>query len=291
MKNWEFRVLTRDGYEGYAAALREQGLETRDITTQICLVHARRRICNALNIDHFEDIATQNDGAELAASHFEEHSPQYLLCMALTALRKLYGWEETKPRQKGESREQQHERILRYRREHCTPLMDSVDEIMLALAEKYAIEKNGHWNLVRQGSAIGKAVIFWLNNRKQVRSFLQDPRICPDNNQVERSVRAVAVYRNAAFFKKSIEGAKGFCNLQTLRESAKLNGIKDVPKWLKAVHRAFYEHVERQVWMTRYERLEIGEQLRLRISNITPELIASFDWTPWLAWKYAKALP
>lgn len=164
MKNWEFRVLTRDGYEGYAAALREQGLETRDITTQICLVHARRRICNALNIDHFEDIATQNDGAELAASHFEEHSPQYLLCMALTALRKLYGWEETKPRQKGESREQQHERILRYRREHCTPLMDSVDEIMLALAEKYAIEKNGHWNLVRQGSAIGTATAAHLEH-------------------------------------------------------------------------------------------------------------------------------
>lgn len=56
--------------------------------------------------------------------------------MALTALRKLNGWEETKTRQKGESREQQLERILRYRREHSAPLMDSVDEIMLAHAEK-----------------------------------------------------------------------------------------------------------------------------------------------------------
>lgn len=100
----------------------------------------------------------------------------------------------------------------------------------------------------------------------------------------------MAVYRNAAFFKRSIEGAKGFCNLLTLRETAKLNGIKDVPKWLKAVHRAFYEHVERHVWTTRYERLKTGEHLRLRIPNITPELIASFDWTPWLPWNYAKAL-
>lgn len=103
--------------------------------------------------------------------------------MALTALRKLYGWEETKTRQKGESREQQLELILRYRREHCAPLMDSVDEIMLALAEKYAIEKNERWSLAREGSAICKAVIFWLNNRKELRSFLHDPRICPDNNQ------------------------------------------------------------------------------------------------------------
>ncbi len=86
LKNWKFRVLTRDGYEDYTAALREQSLETRDITTQVCLVHARRRICNAVNVDHFEDFATQNNGAELAASRFEEHPPQYLLCMALTAL-------------------------------------------------------------------------------------------------------------------------------------------------------------------------------------------------------------
>lgn len=161
----------------------------------------------------------------------------------------------------------------------------------MALAEKYAVEKNGRWYLAREGSAIGKAVIFLLNNRNELRSFLHDPRICPDNNQVERSVRAVAVYRNAAFFKRSIKGAKGFCNLLKLRETAKLNCIKDVPKWLKAVHRAFYEHVERHVWTTRYERLKTGEHLRLRIPNITPELIASFDWRPWLPWNYASALP
>ena len=74
--------------------------------------------------------------------------------------------------------------------------MDSVDKIMMALAEKYAVERNGRWYLAREGSAIGKAVIFWLNNRNELRSFLHDPRISPDNNQVERSVRAVAVYRN-----------------------------------------------------------------------------------------------
>lgn len=68
-----------------------------------------------------------------------------------------------------------------------------------------------------EGSAIGKAVIFWLNNPKELLRFLHDPRICSDNNQVERSVRAVVVYRNAAFFKRSIEDAKEFWNLLTLR--------------------------------------------------------------------------
>lgn len=37
--------------------------------------------------------------------------------------------------------------------------------------------------------------------------------------------------------------------------------------------------------------LDTGEQLGLRIPNITPELIASFDWTLWLPRNYAKALP
>ena len=162
---------------------------------------------------------------------------------------------------------------------------------MIALSEKYAVERLGRWYLDREGGAIGKTVIFWFNNQNELRSFLHDPCICPDNNQVERSVRAEAVYRNASFFKRSIEGAKGFCNLLTLRETAKLNGIKDVPKWLKAVHRAFYERVERHVWTTRYERLKTGEHLRLCIPNITSELITSFDWAPWLLWNYAKALP
>lgn len=145
LKNWQFRVLTRDGYEGHTYAFREQGLESRDIVTQVCLVHARRRICDADNIDHFADITSQDDGTLLAASRFEEHSPQYLLCMALAVLSKLYGWEETKTHQPGESREQQLERILHYRREHCTALTDSVNEIMMALAEKYAVERLGHW--------------------------------------------------------------------------------------------------------------------------------------------------
>lgn len=64
-----------------------------------------------------------------------------------------------------------------------------------------------------------------------------------------------------------------------------------MPKWLNAVLRAFYEHVERSVWTTRFERRKDGEPMRLRIPTITPELIASFDWTPWLPWNYTSAQP
>ena len=98
------------------------------------------------------------------------------------------------------------------------------------------------------------------------------------------------MYRKAALFKQSVEGAKAYCNLLTLRETAKLNGIKDVAGWHRAVHRAFYEYVERTVWTARCERLRSGEPLRLRLQGIPAEVIESFDWKPWLPWNYAKTL-
>lgn len=58
-------------------------------------------------------------------------------------------------------------------------------------------------------SAIGMAAIFWSNNRKELRRFLHDSGFCLKNNRVERSVSVGAVYRNTAFVKKSIKGAKG----------------------------------------------------------------------------------
>lgn len=107
--------------------------------------------------------------------------------MALAALSKLYGWEETRTRQKGENREQQLERILRYRREYCTALMDNDDEIMMLLAEKYAVERHGLWYLARKGSAIGKAVIFWLNIRNELRSFQHESRQQPGRTKRQSS--------------------------------------------------------------------------------------------------------
>ena len=53
------------------------------------------------------------------------------------------------------------------------------------------------------------AAIFWSNNRKELRRFLHDSGFFLNNNRVERSVSVGALYRNTAFDKKSIKGAKG----------------------------------------------------------------------------------
>ena len=46
---------------------------------QSYLEHSRRRICNAVNVDFLADIAMQTKATKLAASRFEEYSPQYPL--------------------------------------------------------------------------------------------------------------------------------------------------------------------------------------------------------------------
>lgn len=155
--------------------------------------HARRSICKAVNVDWLKDIVGVENGAVIAAKRFEEHSAPYLMCMALQALSKIYSWEAAGKRSPNESRQQQLDRKLALRQQHCAPLMDCVDRIMETLAEKYAVKNDGKWQLARQGSAIGKAVIFWLNNSKELRTFLSDPRVSPDNNGVERAVRAATV--------------------------------------------------------------------------------------------------
>ena len=86
------KVVKPPSYSGYAFSMAEHPRNSypisdsetdvsfgRDITILIYLEHARRRICNAVNVDFLADIATQTKATKLAASRFEEYSPQYLL--------------------------------------------------------------------------------------------------------------------------------------------------------------------------------------------------------------------
>ena len=76
VKNRQFFVLITRQLRGLYDASTKEG---RDITMQSYLEHSRRRICNAVNVDFLAEIATQTKATKLAASRFEEYSPQYLL--------------------------------------------------------------------------------------------------------------------------------------------------------------------------------------------------------------------
>ena len=215
----------------------------------------------------------------------------------LQALGAIYRWEGSCKQASGETDEVFYARVLKMRSKHVAPLLDKIDCLVMELAKTYVRfdEKRKRWEGVTN-TAIDKAVTFWLNNQEDLRLFLSVPQIAPDSNNVERAIRAVTLYRTSAFFKQSEDGARAFCNALTLRETADVNGIKDAHEWLLSFHRTFYEHVERRALTERYARLEKGvdglpvdvDQLALKIKKPDPYYYRDFDFTPWLAWNYAK---
>jgi len=76
-----------------------------------------------------------------------------------------------------------------------------------------------------QGSALAKAVNYTRNQRRALRRFLDDGRLEPDNNAVERALRIVAVGRKNWLFAGSPQGADDAATLYTLVGSCKDLGV------------------------------------------------------------------
>lgn len=66
------------------------------------------------------------------------------------------------------------------------------------------------------GTPLAKAVGYSRNHRVALRRFLDDPRLAPDNNAVERALRPVAVGRRNWLFAGSEDAARDAATLYTL---------------------------------------------------------------------------
>ena len=68
--------------------------------------------------------------------------------------------------------------------------------------------------------------------------FLDDPRICPDNNASERVLRTVVLGRKNHYGSRSERGTKVAALLYSLVESAELAGVNPHDYLRRAVHAA-----------------------------------------------------
>ena len=291
LEGWEFLTITRDGYAGYEGALADLGLSDH-VDTQVCLVHQRRKIIATLRLEELKNALADDKAVENAMRKFREHDPQMLLLSMLKALSTVYAWEKECRRKPGESSEAHAARVLSIRRKHSLPEMDKVAELMNRLASDHAVrEDNGRWR-AKGTSVVSDPVVFWKNHEKELRLFLENPHISPDNNLTEATIRCCALYKTSAFFKQTMEGAASFCGWMSLRETAALNGIRYASQWMYDFHCAFMAHVERTILTERYLRLDTakGETLRTKIHQIPQYVVNSFDFEPWLAWNYAARM-
>ncbi len=137
----------------------------------------------------------------------EDASPD-LRRFFLEAIRKLYQWERIAGRFKPET-------ILKVRQKHLAPLIEG----MLARARD-ALARNE----VLPKSAFAGAIGYLLNLGEAVRTFLQDPRLRPDNGLSERSVRPVALGRKNWLFAGCKAGGDATGTLLSLVQTCRAIG-------------------------------------------------------------------
>lgn len=74
-------------------------------------------------------------------------------------------------------------------------------------------------------SKIGKALTYATNQRKELKRFLQDPKLPLDNNFAERGLRIVAIGRKNFLFAGHEQGAQNLAVLQSITSTCRLHGV------------------------------------------------------------------
>ena len=104
------------------------------------------------------------------------------------------------------------EERLAARRKETKPVLAAFDAWLDELAASPALVP---------GTPLGTAVGYSRNHRTALRRFLEDPRLSPDNNAVERALRLVAVGRRNWLFAGSEDAAHDAATLYTLVASCR----------------------------------------------------------------------
>ncbi len=167
-------------------------------------------------------------------------------------------------------------RVTDCRKAHAEPLMDRIDEIMVKLAERYAVKKGKTWEAALM-SPYAKPVVYYMNNKENFRVFLENAYVTPDSSAAERSLRPLCVLRTSCNFKQSPEYMQSMCDWYTLFVTARLNGIERPTQWLNEYGRAIFEHCVNEELNRRSDK---GLELSRRFA-FDPKDIESFNADAW----------
>ncbi len=179
-----------------------QSLTTKgDITLLGCMAHARR---------YFEK-ALDNDPKRA------EH--------VLFLMQRLYKMER-------ECRERNTDVavVKRYRMIYALPILDELEVYL-----------NEHVNVVLPKSSIGKAMTYTLNIFQNLKQYIYDGRYEIDNNNIENSIRPMAIGRKNYLFAGSHKAAQNIAMFYSFFASCKANDINPFD-WMNDVTRRMPEH-------------------------------------------------
>jgi transposase len=186
LADYEGHIQT-DGYEAYETALRG-----KNIVHVGCWAHARRK---------FDEAAKASKTPGLAQE-------------GLAVLRKLYAIEKAL-RPQLDCAIMSPEEFVAKRKELVAPVLEEIQGWLKSQAER-----------ILPSSLIGKAIQYTIGQWDKLVRYLDRAEITPDNNACENAIRPFVLGRKNWLFSGSPTGAQASCNIYTLIETAKANGLE-----------------------------------------------------------------
>lgn len=289
MTQWQMQpeVLVTDGYGAYP------GIAAQELSAQhqSCMVHFRREVLKALDLNKFlKEVGKLSEKEENAfwKQKLINDSKTVKLLTVAQMISDLYSYENEVKREPEETLESYYKRVAKNRSEKVEPLMEKLDIVMRSMSEELTQrKKTGKYEAKVKNNAYAAAVVYYMNQRDSLRYFLQDPRVPCDTNKVERAIRPLTILRKNAYFTQSVEGMENLCTFFTLYETSRLNGV-DFYEWLTAYGRALFTHCYEAGW-TQELRNNPGKDISKKIMKWNFEALAEgFNFSEWLPWNYKK---
>jgi transposase len=190
-------LLQVDGYAGFARLVTDPAGEAPQLA--FCWAHARRKLYDVF-------VATKSPIAEGEAAKRTNGKRIAALYAIEAGVR-------------GEPAEERR----RVRDHKSRPL---VEDLHVWLTEQLG--------RIPGASTLAKAIRYALNHWNGLVLFLEDGRLEPDTNTVERAIRPVTITRKNSLFAGNDNGGRHWAIIATLIQSAKLNGVEPLA-WLTDV--------------------------------------------------------
>lgn len=240
-----FKGFVSDAYSGYQS--KKFQAQYPEAEQQCCLVHWRRTLKEALNIQSLDEASEkfekQHPGQNYIAFHLEKETPEILLLGVAYLLNRLYAWEKTLVREPGEELERYLQRVQACRSGVPTELMNDIDVVMQELGKRVAKQNRGGAWVKAKAEKYADCVVYYLNQRDRLRTFLTNPLLPSENNASEQAIRSKVVLRNNQFFMQSERGMKNICRIFTVFETLRANGVEDPTAWLNNYCQLYFKRM------------------------------------------------
>ena len=277
--DFKFKYLVADGYHSYKNILNPHR------KLQSCWVHVRRAFIKALNPEELGktyDKLTDKEVINAIKKHYRDNSYCAAMLTLFTGVSKLYELEYSIDKtQKG------WEDKLKDNRRQSREVITAMDKVIAAIASKLTEKtKAGTYRAKSSGNNFAKAVVYYLNQRPYLSTYLEDVNITPDSNIVEGHIRPMAVLRKAIDHKVNPDYLQDLCIIYTVFRAAQLNGITDIIKYLHDYCSALHIYCkEKQYTKLLKDGFDLNKQVK---SWDMKALSQGFDFEKYSVFTYAK---